>query len=204
MTARSLVSLLFVRLIAFVPGRACVCLGSLPLAPPQAALSLSLSQKEGCVSVPPHRVEVISELLSRYHELVEPGVREGLAGTGEALALMPATYTASVREIERLLRSMREDRSEALQLVGDRKVSVRALWWHVHHRYIAATTRTVDVEVLKRGKNGKRHRDIERRAVPCFDRAVNPVLVGAGVAWMAENWRLASEPMIPQALLVAA
>lgn len=157
------------------------------------------------MGVPPHRVEVLVVLLERYQELVDPlNGPSGVAGDGESVVRMPITYTASVRELERLLRVMREDRSEPLQLVGGRKVSVRALWWHVYHRYIASTTRTVDVEVLKRGKNGKRHRDIERRAVPCYDRAVNPVLVAAGVSWMAEAWSLASEPMIPSALLVAA
>lgn len=157
------------------------------------------------MSVPPHRAEVITELLSRYDELVSPlNGPSGVRGDGDSVISTPATYTASVRELERLLRVMREDRTEALQIVGGPKVSVRSLWWHVHHRYIAATTRTVDVEVVRRGKNGKRARVLERRAVASFDRAVNPQLVSAGVAWMAAAWSLPSEPMLPSALLVAA
>lgn len=53
------------------------------------------------------REEIISTLLDRYHELVDPSQPRDGSGDGVALPLMPATYTPTVREIERLIGDMR-------------------------------------------------------------------------------------------------
>lgn len=167
------------------------------------------------------RCRVIRDLLARYAELVDPMQARDGSGNGVALGLMPATYSASVRELERLLRLMREHGHhvttvgklvpDAPRAQRDIRVSARGLWWHLNERYIAATTRTVDVPVTRRAKNGKRLQKVERRVVP----AVHPVvaasvdgdetlMVRAGIALLAIGWGLSSEPMLPADLQVAA
>lgn len=153
------------------------------------------------------RCRVIRDLLARYAELVDPMQARDGSGNGVALGLMPATYTPSVRELERLLRMMREDRSAKLVIVDHHafpKVSVRRLWWHVNARYIAAGSRTVDRQVARKGKGGKRALVVERCVEPIVDRRVDEVLVTAAVAWIAQAWALRSEPMLPADLQVAA
>lgn len=129
------------------------------------------------------------ELLERYHDLVDP--MQSRAGKGEGSGPgMPRTYTASVRELERLLVRMREER--------------RSQWWHVTERYIRCQHVTKDVQVKRKGKNGKTATVIERQCVTVYPPAVRLEKVRRGVKWIADEWQLQSEPMIPSEMLVAA
>jgi hypothetical protein len=132
------------------------------------------------------REQVIVALLERYEDLVEPWVGPGSSGL-VGVPLMPPTYTADVRELERLLKRMR--------------TSERGLWWHVNEHFLAARWATREVVVARRGKHGKRVTASERRLVRVGDRS-DPRLVEDGVAWLAEMWGLEHEPMLPALMLV--
>lgn len=162
-----------------------------------------------------HRRDVIVHLLERLNELVDP-VRAGNGDGQTGLLLMPATYTPSVRELERLLVVMRLDRSESLLLLGNgRKASVRACWWHLNERYLRATTRTCwRCPKCSTESHVERHTHRDRRGKLCaypgkrvlvnvYDPGVDEKLVDAGVGWLAEHWALAVEPMLPRELMVA-
>lgn len=142
------------------------------------------------------REQIIAELLERLVELTDPQQARGKTGDGEHLPLMPATYTSSVRETERLLRSLRDQR--------------RRDWWHLSERYLRSTAATKDVPVRLKAKNGKTAYVLERRVVIVFHPAVEHDRVDAGIGWIADNWGqgygafTSSEPMLPRELQVAA
>lgn len=133
---------------------------------------------------------VIVELLERYGELVDPMVSRDGGGDGVAVPLMPRTYTRDVRELERLLVRMRSERPSQ--------------WWHVSERYLRSSRVTRDVRVRRRGKNGKSAWVIERQVVDVFSPSVRLEKVRRGVRWLADEWGLPLEPMLPRELLVAA
>ena len=150
------------------------------------------------------RVEVVTQLLERYNEFVDP-MQSGNGDGDTGLRLMPATYTSSVRELERILRVMREDRAASLvRLKTGEKASVRSLWWHVNQRYIACSSSLKDVRVRRKAKNGKHVVVIERRLVPAYPPEVSLVRVERGVEWIADAWSVPFEPMLPRVVLVAA
>ena len=101
--------------------------------------------------------------------------------------MMPPTYTEDVRELERLLRLQR--------------LECRRLWWHVNEHFLRAVWVLREVELRRRGKHGKYHTVFERRVVRVGDGST-PGLVVEGVAWLAENWGLEHEPMLPPLMLV--
>jgi hypothetical protein len=148
------------------------------------------------------RTETITALLERYDDLVDPQ-QAGHSANLTGVPLMPPTYTDSVRELERLLRRMRDDRSEPLLRVGERKVSVRACWWHINTRYIACT-RVIKVEMVRRrGKHGK-HITVPERHVITLANGSEDAIVKRGVQWIADAWSLKHEPMLPDEAKVAA
>lgn len=136
-----------------------------------------------------------------------------LTSKTSSLARCTCAYRG-VGELERLLRVMRDEGGAVVTLgalvrelrpaQAEIRVSVRALWWHVNARFIASTSRTVDRSVTRRGKNGKKLHVLERQVVPVYSQRVNPLVVRAGVRWLAEGWSLEVEPFMPQELLVAA
>lgn len=134
------------------------------------------------------RETVLVELLERFNELCDP-MQSGNGEGDTGLRLMPATYSASVRELERLLTRMREVR--------------RSQWWHVTERYIRATSVLRDVQVKRKGKNGKTVTLTERHVVAVYDRGVRLEKVRRGVEWLASEWSLPHEPMLPDAILAA-
>jgi hypothetical protein len=125
-------------------------------------------------------------LLERYDDLVEPWVGPGSSGL-VGVPLMPPTYTDSVRELERLLRRLREER--------------RGLWWHVNEHYLAVSWVARTVYVRRRAKGGKHATVAERRLERQGDES-DPRKVAEGVAWLAESWGLEHEPMLPELMLV--
>lgn len=155
------------------------------------------------------RVRVLRTIASRYLELVSPlNGPGGVKGDGDALSFMPPTWTPTVREFERLMRVMREDRAHSLIQVGDERVSVRRLRWQVVAYYVNAESVTRHFPLpLKKGSRLALMRDMDGQAVTT--RPVTRVhrhpgadvrLADAGLAWMAGAWLPKHEPMLPTAL----
>jgi hypothetical protein len=97
------------------------------------------------------RARVLWEIAERYHELVDPlNSGEGIRGTGELVPLMPRTYTATVKEFERLFAVMRNQaRQQAF-----RGESLGTLRWHILEYHLKAE-RIVRLEVVT-VKQGRR------------------------------------------------
>lgn len=147
-----------------------------------------------------HRQDVIVQLLERHAELSDP-VRAGNGDGQNGMLLMPKTYTASVKELERLLVQLRDEH--------------HSLWWHVNERYL----RAVQTSVYRCPRCGglthaaaHRHRDRRGKLATypgvrtlrlSWSPRVSAVKVDRGVAWLANNWGLRSEPMLPRELMVA-
>lgn len=152
-----------------------------------------------------HRERNIVQLLERHAELTEP-IRAGNGqGAGGGVALMPhepscvilksnppycSCSRRSVVELERLLVRMRDER--------------RSQWWHVTERYVRCTYVTRDVEVKRKGKNGKTARVVERQLCVDFHPGVRAEKVRRGVEWLADNWADRAGPMLPIVKDVAA
>lgn len=135
-----------------------------------------------------NRVETLTELLSRYTELVDP-CQSGNGSGDTGVRLMPATYTRSVRELERQMVTLRE--------------RDHGLWRHVAGRYLQATTKTCDVWVRRSGKNGKKVSVVERKVVTVWPDWVDETRTAAGIRWIASRWPM-WEPELPTQLLVSA
>ncbi len=160
------------------------------------------------------RIEIITTLLERYDELVDPSQMRDQPGDGTGLVLMPRTWTASVRELERLLCVMREDRtSPLLALPNGHNVSLRACWWHINAWYLTAEVTLAAAPAQPKAPRKKR--ELKREQVDAFgdalkirrvrrDPAAREEIALRGVRWMAHHWRLVSEPMLPNELLIAA
>ena len=148
------------------------------------------------------RVEVLAEIADRYWELVDPNHRNGERGSGDREVKMPASYTNSVKEFERLLNVMRnQGRQKAFK--GEPLCVLRwqVLAWHVNARKII---RHEPVLVFARGR-WQQVRDPETgelvtRPTVNFsrDRQAREEKARLGLEWMAENWGLLSEPMLPK------
>jgi hypothetical protein len=150
------------------------------------------------------RVQVITRLLENYADFATADGPGGIQGDGDATPCMSKLYTPSVRELERLLCVMRNDRHRSLlTLASGERVSVRSLWWHLTERYIRCTVSLKDYPVKRKAKGGKTLTVVERRSVARYSREVRPALVDLGVQWLAENWALRSEPMLPRELVAA-
>lgn len=148
------------------------------------------------------RVRILTTIAERYHELIEPAGREGVRGSGGAIPLPPSTYTPSVREFERLLGLLRNER--------------HSVWWHVRAYYVDAEHRLTWFCPKCRGLShkpehthddaagrpyvvaGKQHVRVSRH------RNANEKKAAKGIVWMAGRWALGSEPMLPDELRVAA
>lgn len=173
------------------------------------------------------RLETVVTLLERYHEFVTPSSMNGVGGTGEHVPLMPDTYTASVREIERLLRRMRESRDALIRWKEpyngrEMKASPRRLWWHVNEWYVESVRvpRKALVKVTTGGgqvpclddagwpRNSTRDEKILHngdgspalRLVLCLRRGGERVYAEEGARWIAREFSF--EPAIPEAAMV--
>lgn len=99
------------------------------------------------------RQSVIVSILEQFDELANPLWATSAGGSGGP-ALMPATYNASVREVERMLTRMRDDRHQPLIRTMTGKHSVRSLWWHLDQRYLKADRRLCDVRFVRGNPQG--------------------------------------------------
>lgn len=173
-----------------------------------------------------HRVEVIEQLLTSYHQLVDP-LQQGSGNGPTGVLLMPATYTPSVRELERILKAMRDDPRNAIlrhedgtkRILDGKPVTPRRLWWHANAWYIQCERVTVR-PTLKASRNAKgklsRLRVDEHGQPLAVDTTGRPLvrvlrapearyqLAQAALQHIAENWALPHEPMLPTELATAA
>lgn len=149
----------------------------------------------------PKREQIITQLLERYTELADP-MQSGNGGGDTGLRLMPRTYTPSVRELERLMVALREERHN--------------IWWHVNERYLKAVQTTAYQCPKCKGishSTTHRHRDKRNKLSTytgirvlrtSWNTGVNAKKVDQGITWLAGQWTLATEPMLPDELRIAA
>lgn len=165
------------------------------------------------------REEVIAQCLEDWAFLTEPGTTLGIVGDGDSTPRMPKTYTPTVREIERLVRELR-DSHDLVTLNGaevrddnQQRVSCRRAWKHVNGWYLQAERRTIEpTNVIRPNKHRKQLqkplRDEDgrplRQTVVTRAKGAREPIAGIGVRWMAERWALKVEPMLPAELLSAA
>ena len=157
------------------------------------------------------RFSVLWRIAELYTELVDPlNGPGGVRGTGEAVLGMPAEYTPTVREYERLVKLLRDDRSvPLLRLEDGTKVSARSCWWHLEHWHHRAQRVIRHMPVTKVGKRGRlmtvRNSDGSPVTVPTIvwlrDPAADEVRAKRAIQWMCTNWKLPSEPFLPVAVL---
>ena len=146
------------------------------------------------------REAVIVELLERFNELTDP-MQSGNGDGDSGLRLMPATYTPSVRELERLIVKLREERHN--------------VWWHLNERYLKAVQSTAwECPKCKGVSHAATHSHRDKRGKlssykgvrvlrTSWSERVNPVKVETGVRWVASEWTLKHEPMLPDVVLAA-
>lgn len=148
------------------------------------------------------RERVLWEIAERYDELVSPlNGPADLRGSGERHAMMPASYTPTVQEFERLLGVMRNQAKQQ----AFRGHSIGTLRWHILE-YCLKAVRTIKqqpVTVVKRGKKKPvplRHKDGSPVTAPAFHYVRHPQarkeMAELGISWMAQNWGLKTEPML--------
>lgn len=183
------------------------------------------------------RVRVLTTIASEYHDLAAAqNAPSGVRGSSERLPLTPherhclmltklghgARCTCAyrtVREFERLMARMRDDRSAELVQVAGGKHSVRALRWHVNAWHIDAKRLVrhypkarVKGQKLAVASGQEILRDRTGAWIPSrVDQHVvraqgaRADLALAGLEWIAARWpEGAGEPMLPAELRQAA
>lgn len=157
------------------------------------------------------REKVLWTIAELYSDLVDPlNGPASLRGDGESLALMPSTYSPTVKEYERLVKLMRDDRSEPLvRTSSGERVSVRSLWWHLnewHHRAEKVIRHVPKQAKTKRGKTLRvLNADGSVATQPALawrrDPGANQARAELAIQWIACRWGLPVEPMLPQAVV---
>ena len=136
------------------------------------------------------RAEVLASILERYDELVSPLVgANGAKGDGDSVPWPPATYTRDVKELERLLRRLRSEN--------------RQLWWHLTHRYLRTTTTIKERKVSRKVKGKGVINTVERVVWTAWSPVVDQGKVEKALEWLAREWGLKREPMLPTECLVS-
>lgn len=153
-----------------------------------------------------NRTTVIVSILEQFDELANPLWSTSGGGSGGP-AKMPATYNASVREVERLVRVMPSVRPSQA--------------WHLTERYFRCQRSTQTVRflrgrfvglqphcevvgrpggwelVLAEQRQKRTQTPTEMRAiVVTWNPAVRMQKVEAGVQWLADQWALQHEPFL--------
>jgi hypothetical protein len=152
------------------------------------------------------RVEVLSQIASRYVELTEPCGKDGIRGDGTGVSLMPRTYTATVKEFERLMGVMRNQAKQKAYAGW----SLGKLSWHILEWFVKAEPVVRSRPLLVTGKGGK--------LVPAYESTGERAMIRTaaylrnpdaredrallGLEWMAGAWALRIEPMLPDEIVV--
>lgn len=162
--------------------------------------------------MPDTRLTILREIARLYPELIDPlNGPNSIRGTGDSLGLMPPTYTATVREYERLVKLMRDDRSEPLIELNGQKVSVRSLWWHLEHWHHRAQRVIRHTEIHTAGKKGRKLRVLNADGTPTTrptihhlrDPKASEAKADRALEWIAQHWdaKRIGEPMLPAAVI---
>lgn len=154
-----------------------------------------------------HREQILWRIAELYTDLADPtGGPSDIRGTSESTGGMnPKLYTATVKEYERLVKLMRDDRSEPLIATPQGKLSVRSLWWHLEHYHHRAQRVIKHLPVTS--KRGQRivNADGTPHTQPAIAHLRDPKAKEAharlAIAWIAQHWGLPVEPMVPQAVV---
>ena len=134
------------------------------------------------------RATIIEAILSRYAELVERGGLNGSSSDGGQPPQMPATYSPSVKEVERLMGVLRE--------------KDRRLWWHLSEKYLRSSE-TIKTSTERRKVKGKGYITVHlRKVVPHHSPRLDEKLVEEGLEKLASWWSLGHEPMLPKHVMV--
>lgn len=159
------------------------------------------------------RFDVLWRIAELYTDLTDPlNGPSHVRGDGAATTGMPPTYTQTVREYERLVKVLRDDRNRPLtQLADGRKVSARQCWWHLNEWHHKARRVIRHVPVTTPGKRGRRlavrHADGSPVTVPQLswlrdpaadEQVARQAVVLIGVLWDAGR---IGEPMLPAAVV---
>ena len=114
----------------------------------------------------------------------------------------------TIREYERLVKLMRDDRSEPLVFTSSGKLSVRSLWWHLEHWHHRAqrVTRHYPVTAKAGGKTiTLRNQDGTPVTRPTIAHLRDPKAseqkAQLAITWIANHWALPVEPMLPAPVL---
>jgi hypothetical protein len=153
------------------------------------------------------RVEVLAQIALRYHELADPhNGPDRVRGDGDSVSLMPRTYTATVKEFERLMGVMR-NQAKQKAYAG---YSLGKLRWHVLEWYVKAEPVVRSRPLLVTGKGGKLvpayestgERAMIRTVAFIRDRDAREDRALLGLEWMAGSWALSHEPFLPDEIVV--
>lgn len=144
-----------------------------------------------------NRIEILTEIASRYEELVDTPGRTGVPGSGEYGPRMPRTYTATVKEFERLLKRMRNQAKQ--KAYGG--YSLGTLWWHLVQWHVHPRGRVQRVVAVRQKVKGGRSMVVYTPTMVVVrhpdSREERAVLA---LEWMSEHWGLGVEPMVPDEL----
>lgn len=139
--------------------------------------------------------ETVKTLLEQQHDHTDP-MRSGNGGGDTGWRIMPhapgcrlkrygvicTCHLRQYAELDRLMSHMRDDRQTPLFDVGDDRVSLRSLHWHVHHRYrrTEVTAKTV------RYSQGRLVGVVERPGVATSK--VTPMSSNQAIVGQAAGW----------------
>lgn len=139
--------------------------------------------------------ETIKQLLEQQAETTDP-MRSGNGGGDTGWRIMPhapgcrlkrygvicTCHLRTYAELDRLMDVMRDDRATPLLVTESGKVSLRALHWHVHHRYrrLDVTAKTV------RYSQGRLVGLVERPGIPSSK--VTPLTPSQAIVGQAAGW----------------
>jgi hypothetical protein len=153
-------------------------------------------------ALPSRRVVVLEQIAERYGELTDPLADGALPGDGlmAGVLRMPRTYTATVREFERLVVLLRAED--------------RVLWGHLDGWWLSAVTRTVfhcprcgichQSEHRHENRRSGRMSTVKCKRVVQWRRrqGAREGEARRAIEWVAAAWSLGSEPMLPDELRV--
>lgn len=140
--------------------------------------------------------DTVRTLLEQQHELTDPMRSGGGFGAG-GMTLMPHAAHCQIQssssrrctchlrafvELDRLMEAMRVDRQHPLLEVGDERVSLRALHWHLHQRYRRIDTSAKTVRYIQ----GRLVGVVDRPGVPTTK--VTPLSASQAIVGRATGW----------------
>lgn len=169
------------------------------------------------------RVRVLVEIAERYRELSDPlNGSAGVRGSGESLGLTRHEPRCLVQKTrERRCTCAYRSVAEFERLVVRLRAERHSKWWHLNEFWLAAESRTVfhcprcgpvpgsgethRAEHVHPSRKNGRPMTIKCKRVVVWRRHRNADRAKAerALAWIAAEWGLVSEPMLPDELRIA-